>query len=87
MSRAENMAEKINDGAKNQIAELLLKSSGLLLFKKAVSSKPVDKACVKCVMTQRRIGNENMLQAETFFSDNKARQENISLNDFDAVIR
>ena len=67
MSRAENMAEKINDGAKNQIAELLLKSSGLLLFKKAVFSKPVDKACVKCVMTQRRIGNENMLQAETFF--------------------
>ncbi len=79
------MAENINDSAQNLIAELLLKSSELLLLKKAVFSKPVDKTCVKCVMTQKRIGNENMLQAESFFADNKARQENISLNDFDTV--
>ena len=78
------MAESVND-TEILLIELLIKASEMQTLKKAIFSKPIDKEFVRCVITQKKIGNDNMLQAESFYSDNKARQENISLSDFDAI--
>ena len=67
--------------AYQKIVELISAAAEKGALKKAVFSKPEDKASVKCTLTLRRVGNKIVLQAETLRADNKALHENIETND------
>ena len=54
-------------------------------LKKAVLSKPDDKAIIKIVITRKVIGGKDVLQCEKFTADNKAYHQNISPSDIDAL--
>lgn len=64
-----------------QLASLLCRSAGAHVLKKAVFSKPSDKSIVRTVISLKRIGGQEVLQAETFQADNKAKHENIRTDD------
>ena len=49
-------------------------------LKKAIFSKHKDKNIIKTVLTLKSISGKYCLQAESFHSDNKAKHENISLD-------
>ena len=66
-----------------KLLRLIVKSAHLQTLKKLVLSKPSDKSIVKCVITPKLISGKNMLQAESFYTDNKARQKNISFEDME----
>ena len=66
--------------AYTKIVELIVAAGELGVLKKAVLSKPLDKANVKCTLTLRRVGGKTVLQAETLRADNKALHENIATN-------
>ena len=68
-----------------RMGELLSTAAVGGTLKKAVLSKPDDKAVVRCVVTLRKIGKSVMLQAETFCSDNKALHENIASDNVDRL--
>ena len=72
--------DKIQLNENEQLLRLILKSAGLQLLKKAVFSKPLDKTVIKCVLTPKLLRGETVLQAESFHTDNKAKQKNISLS-------
>ena len=57
-------------------ASLLLLASKKHLLKKAVLSKPLDRALQKTVLTARLISKKDALQAESFHKDNKATHNN-----------
>ena len=67
--------------AYTKIVELIVAAGELGVLKKAVLSKPLDKANVKCTLTLRRVGGKTVLQAETLRADNKALHENIATKD------
>lgn len=67
--------------AYQKIVELISAAAEKGALKKAVLSKPEDKANVKCTLTLRRVGSKIVLQAETLRADNKALHENIETND------
>ncbi len=73
--------EDIKFSENEQILRLILKSARCQLLKKVVFSKPRDKSVVKCVITPKLMRDELVLQAESFYSDNKAKQKNIALSD------
>ena len=54
-------------------------------LRRVVLSKPDDKACVKCGITLRRVGGNDVLQAETLRADNKALHENLPLTALDRL--
>lgn len=58
-------------------ASALLLCSEKQLLKKAVFSKSKDKSIVKTVLTLKLISGKLCLQAESFYTDNKAKHENI----------
>ncbi len=58
------------------LLKLILDAAELGVLKKAVLSKPEDKAVKKTVLSPRSISGRDMLQAESFCSDNKARHKN-----------
>ncbi len=70
-------------------AELILSltqraaESGVL--KKAVLSKPHDSLIKKTVLSPKSIAGRNILQAESFFTDNKAKHKNIEMGDSEAL--
>ena len=68
-----------------KIAELISASGKRGALKKAVFSKPEDKANVKCTLTLRLVGGKTVLQAETLRADNKALHENIATDDVERV--
>lgn len=51
------------------------------VIKKAVFSKHKDKSIIKTVLTLKNISGKLCLQAESFHSDNKAKHENIFLDE------
>ena len=57
-------------------ASLILLASKKHLLKKAVLSKPLDRALQKTVLTARLISKKEALQAESFHKDNKATHKN-----------
>ena len=61
--------------AYQKIVELISAAAEKGALKKAVLSKPEDKASVKCTLTLRRVGSKIVLQAETLRADNKALHE------------
>ena len=54
-------------------------------LKKAVLSKPESKEIVKTVITVRSVGGKEVLQAESFTHDNKAKHTNIDPSDTDGL--
>ena len=67
--------------AYQKIVELISLAANKGALKKAVLSKPEEKAYVKCNVTLRLVGGKTVLQAETFCTDNKALHENIAIDD------
>ncbi len=72
--------DKVQFSENQQLLRLILKSAGLQLLKKAVFSKPLDKTVVKCILTPKLLRGETVLQAESFHTDNKAKQKNIAMS-------
>ena len=68
-----------------KIAELISASGKRGALKKAVFSKPEDKANEKCTLTLRLVGGKTVLQAETLRADNKALHENIATDDVERI--
>ena len=79
--------ENIHFSEKEQLLRLILKSAQKELLKKAVFSKPGDKSIVKCVVTPKLLRGEAVLYVESFHSDNKAKQRNLSLSDTEELER
>ena len=71
-----NFDTKIKD-----FASTLFLSAEKQALKKAIFSKHKDKSILKIVLTLKNISGKHCLQAESFHSDNKAKHENISLDD------
>ena len=69
-----------------KLLRLIIKSAQMQTLKKLVLSKPTDKSIVKCVITPKLISGKQVLQAESFYSDNKARQKNIAIDDIEAQL-
>lgn len=64
-----------------QLAELLSLALSKGTVKKAVFSKPRDAAVRRAVLTPRALGGRTVAQMEIFCADNKAKHENLSLDD------
>lgn len=64
-----------------RFASLVLLAAAKQTLKKAVLSKPDNKSVVRTVITPKVIGKKQVLQAETFLSDNKATHENIPMDE------
>lgn len=62
-------------------ASAILLSGEKQILKKAVFSKHKDKAITKTVLTLKSISGKLCLQAESFYTDNKAKHENIYLDE------
>lgn len=63
-----------------EFATVILDCAKKQLLKKAVFSKSNNKSIVRTVITLKNISGKLCLQAESFFTDNKARHENIFLD-------
>lgn len=55
------------------------------VLKKAVFSKPRDAEIKKTVLEPKAISGRSVLQAESFYTDNKARHKNIEMGDADGI--
>ncbi|MBQ1963061.1 MAG: SAM-dependent methyltransferase [Clostridia bacterium] len=64
-----------------QLAELIALALSKGTVKKAVFSKPRDAAVRRAVLTPRVLGGRTVAQMEIFYADNKAKHENLSLDD------
>ncbi len=64
-----------------ELLSLIIKASGCGVLKKAVLSKPENKEIKKTVLSLKSISGKDMLQAESFYSDNKAKHKNFGLDD------
>lgn len=62
-------------------ADTIISACEFQVLKKVVLSKPCDKNIVKSVLTLKSISGKICLQAETFYKDNKAKHENLSLDE------
>lgn len=71
-----NFDVKIKD-----FASAILCSAENQVLKKAVFSKHKDKSIIKTVLTLKNISGKLCLQAESFHADNKAKHENIYLDE------
>lgn len=71
-----NFDMKIQD-----FASAILLSAQKQFLKKAIFSKSHDKGIVKTVLTLKNISGRACLQAESFHTDNKAKHENIALDE------
>ena len=69
-----------------KVTDILIKSADKGVLKKAVLSKPQDKAVVRSVVTLKRIAGKDMLQFEKFCADNKALHSNYSLDDLENIL-
>ena len=73
--------QKIQD-----FASAILCSAEKQVLKKAVFSKCKNKEILKTVLTLKNISGNICLQAESFHTDNKAKHENVSLQDATHVL-
>ena len=71
-----NVDNKICD-----LASAILLCAEKQVLKKAIFSKHKDKSILKTVLTLKNIAGKLCLQAESFHSDNKAKHENIYLDE------
>ena len=71
----------MTNDAQQTIVALISAAAEKGALKKAVLSKPMDAANVKCTLTLRLVGGKTVLQAETLRADNKALHENVAIHD------
>ena len=69
------------DSKIQDFASTLITCAQNQVIKKAVFSKSKDKSIIKTVLTLKNIGGNLCLQAESFHTDNKAKHQNIALDD------
>lgn len=70
-----------NNAELQRISELTVTAAKLQRLKKAVLSKPQDKALQKVVLTLKKASRASILQAEFFHKDNKVTHQNLDLNE------
>ncbi len=61
-----------------RLAELVELAAGRHYLRRLVLSRPDDKTVLRTVVTLKKIGGKEMLQAETFLADNKAMHRNFA---------
>ena len=64
----------------SSVSDIIILAAQKNLLKKAVFSKPKDKAIQKAVMSCITLGDKPFIQAEFFHTDNKATHKNIALS-------
>jgi len=69
-----------------KVADVLIKSAEKGALKKAVLSKPKDKAVIRSVVTLKHIAGKDILQFEKFCTDNKAFHTNCSIDDLENIL-
>ena len=74
-------SEGLHHSADARMSELIARAAEMGVLKKAVLSKPSDKAVVRTVLTLRVLGGKTVIQAETFQTDNKAKHQNLDVSD------
>lgn len=74
------MTESLNIENINRFTDLILRVANSMMLKKVVLSKPEDKNIKKTVITLKSLNSGYVLQSESFYTDNKAKHENIPLN-------
>ena len=72
---------EINDNNVALLLRLIEKSASTETLKKLVLSRPSGGEIMKANVTLKFISGENVLQAETIHSDNKAKHQNIKIGD------
>ena len=72
---------EINDNNVALLLRLIEKSASTETLKKLVLSRPSGGDIMKANVTLKFISGENVLQAETMHSDNKAKHQNIKIGD------
>ncbi len=75
-----------NSADTSLLLSLILKSCESGVMKKTVFSKPHDSEIKKTVVTLKSISGREVLQAESFYTDNKAKHRNIEKNDSASVL-
>lgn len=67
-------------------AELISASARAGMLKKAILSRHTEGDALKTTLTVRCIGGKACLQAESLHSDNKARHQNLAMDDTDSLL-
>lgn len=67
------------------LCELIALATDRGVLKRVTLSLPTDKALVRATLTPRSIGGKTVLQLESFYSDNKARHQNLAPTDAAAL--
>ena len=70
-----------------RLASLVTLAAEKRVLKKTVLSKSIDKNIVRAVISKKSISGKEMLQIETFTSDNKALHTNLHASDSEALAR
>jgi len=73
------------DNKSRELLSLIEKSAKNRVLRKAVFSKATDSQIKKTVLTPKSITGRDVLQAESFYTDNKAKHKNIELGDGEAL--
>lgn len=68
------------------LCELIALATDKGVLKRVALSLPEDKALLRATLTPRSIGGKTVLQLESFYTDNKARHQNIAPNDTEALV-
>ncbi len=76
---------KMLDGNGEQLLILIEKAAQSGVLKKVIFSKPSDKNIKKTVLTLKSISGNDMMQAESFYTDNKAKHKNIEMSDCETL--
>jgi len=69
-----------------ELLSLIMDAGEIGVLKKAVFSKPCDSLIKKTVLSPKSIASRTVLQAESFYTDNKAKHKNIDPGDRDALL-
>ena len=69
----------------SELLSLITDAAERGVLKKAVFSKPRDVGIKKTVLEPKSIAGRSVLQAESFYTDNKARHKNIEMGDADTL--
>lgn len=77
--------ENVNNSAEFLLASLTVLAAEKKVLRKAVLSKSHDKSIVRAVISKKLISGKEILQVETFTSDNKALHTNLHAKDENAL--
>ena len=70
----------------SRLANLIILAAARGALKKVTFSKPQDKTVVRAVLTLKQIGDNRVLQLESFLTDNKAIHKNLPADSAEALM-